>query len=59
MLAHRHHILYEDKKKGIIDLKFLLYWLRTQDLKSLAITATVPGLNRDTLVALQVPVLVI
>ncbi|MGC9261892.1 MAG: restriction endonuclease subunit S, partial [Phycisphaerae bacterium] len=37
-------------------LEYLLLWFRGVDLKSLAITATIPGLNRRALYAQAVPV---
>jgi type I restriction enzyme, S subunit len=40
----------------VVSLKYLLLWFRSVNLKSLAITATIPGLNRDTLYAQKVPV---
>jgi type I restriction enzyme S subunit len=43
------------RQPGIISLPFLLLWFRSVNLKSLAITATIPGLNRDTLYAQKVP----
>ena len=44
------------KHPGAISLRYLLYWFRSADLKSLAITATIPGLNRRTLYMQLVPV---
>jgi type I restriction enzyme S subunit len=44
------------KQPGVISLQYLLLWFRSVDLKSLAITATIPGLNRNTLYAQQVSV---
>lgn len=44
------------RQPGIVSLQYLLLWFRSVDLKSLAITATIPGLNRNTLYAQQVPV---
>lgn len=38
-----------------IDLRYLLLWLRSLDLKHLAITSTIPGLNLETLGELKVP----
>jgi type I restriction enzyme S subunit len=35
-------------------LQFLFLWFRSVDLKALAITSTIPGLNRDTLYAQQI-----
>ena len=40
--------------KGI-DLRYLLLWLHSIDLKKLAITSTIPGINRDTLYAQRLP----
>jgi type I restriction enzyme, S subunit len=39
-----------------IDLKYLLHFLRSRNLGRLAITSTIPGLNRDTLRSQLVPV---
>lgn len=39
----------------VISLQFLLLWFQSVDLKSLAITATIPGLSRATLYAQNVP----
>lgn len=44
------------RQPGVVLLQFLLLWFRSVDLSSLAITATIPGLNRDTLYAQQLPV---
>jgi type I restriction enzyme, S subunit len=44
------------RQPGTISLPFLLLWFRSVDLKSLAITSTIPGLNRSTLYSQQVPV---
>jgi type I restriction enzyme, S subunit len=44
------------RQHRVISLRYLLLWFRSVDLKSLAITATIPGLNRNTLYAQQVPV---
>lgn len=44
------------RQPGGVSLKYLLNWFRNVDLKSLAITATIPGLNRDTLYAQRLPV---
>jgi len=44
------------RQRGVVSLRYLLLWFRIVDLKSLAITATIPGLNRNTLYAQQVPV---
>jgi len=44
------------RQPDTISLPYLLHWFRNVDLKSLAITATIPGLNRNTLYAQQVPV---
>jgi type I restriction enzyme, S subunit len=37
------------------DLRYLLLWFRSIDLKRLAITSTIPGINRDTLGAQRIP----
>jgi type I restriction enzyme, S subunit len=39
-----------------VSLHYLLLWFRSVDLRSLAITSTIPGLNRNTLYRQQVPV---
>jgi type I restriction enzyme S subunit len=44
------------RQPGVMTLPFLLLWFRSSDLKSLAITATIPGLNRNTLYSQQIPV---
>ncbi|HJT21322.1 MAG TPA: restriction endonuclease subunit S [Nitrospira sp.] len=44
------------RQPGVVTLPYLLLWFRSVDLKTLAITATIPGLNRNTLYAQQVPV---
>jgi len=44
------------RQSDVITLPFLLLWFRSVDLKSLAITATIPGLNRNTLYEQKVPV---
>lgn len=44
------------RQPGAILLTYLLLWFRNIDLGRLAITATVPGLNRTTLYEQQVPV---
>jgi type I restriction enzyme S subunit len=43
------------RQQDIILLPFLLQWFRWVDLKSLAITSTIPGLNRNTLYAQKLP----
>jgi len=43
-------------KPDVVSLRYLLFWFRSVDLKSLAITATIPGLNRNTLYGQRVPV---
>jgi type I restriction enzyme S subunit len=43
------------RQPGIVSLRYLLLWFHSVDLKSLAITATIPGLNRNTLYAQRVP----
>ncbi len=43
-------------KPNIVSLKYLLLWFYSVDLKSLAITSTIPGINRNTLYAQEVPV---
>ena len=44
------------RQPGTISLPFLLLWFRSVNLKSLAITSTIPGLNRNTLYSQQMPV---
>ena len=44
------------REPGTISLPFLLLWFRSVDLKTLAITSTIPGLNRTTLYSQKVPV---
>ena len=44
------------RQEGRVNLRYLHRWLRAIDLKRLAITSTIPGINRDTLAALPVPV---
>ena len=44
------------RQSDVVTLQYLLLWFRSVDLKSFAITATIPGLNRNTLYAQQVPV---
>lgn len=43
-------------KPDMVCLRYLHYWFTSLDLKSMAITATVPGLSRPTLYSLPVPV---
>src|ERR1039458_1190607 len=44
------------RQPDVVSLQYLLLWFRSVDLKSLGITATIPGLNRNTLYEQQVPV---
>lgn len=44
------------RERNTVSLRFLLLWFRSVDLKSLAITSTIPGLNRNTLYSQPVPV---
>jgi type I restriction enzyme S subunit len=44
------------REPNVISLRYLLLWFRSVDLKSLAITSTIPGLNRNTLYSQPVPV---
>jgi restriction endonuclease S subunit len=44
------------RQPGIISIRYLLLWFRSVELKKLAITATIPGLNRNMLYKQQVPV---
>ena len=44
------------RKPGIVSIRYLLLWFQSVDLKSHAITATIPGLNRNTLYSLELPV---
>lgn len=44
------------RQPEIVSLRYLLYWFRYIDLKSLAITVTIPGLNRNVLYAQEVPI---
>jgi type I restriction enzyme, S subunit len=43
------------RQPDILSLRYLLFWFRSIDLRSLAITVTIPGLNRNVLYAQQVP----
>jgi len=43
------------RKPDAVLLPFLLQWFRSVDLKALAITSTIPGLNRNTLYAQTIP----
>jgi type I restriction enzyme S subunit len=44
------------RERNTVSLRFLLLWFRSVDFKSLAITSTIPGLNRNTLYSQLVPV---
>ena len=44
------------RERNTISLRFLLLWFHSVNLKSLAITSTIPGLNRNTLYSQLVPV---
>ena len=44
------------RERNTVSLRFLLLWFRSVDFKSLAITSTIPGLNRNTLYSQHVPV---
>lgn len=44
------------REPNVVSLRYLLLWFRSVDLKSLAITSTIPGLNRNTLYSQPVPV---
>lgn len=44
------------RERNTVSLRFLLLWFRSVDLKSLAITSTIPGLNRNTLYSQPVPI---
>ena len=44
------------RERNTVSLRFLLLWFRSVDFKSLAITSTIPGLNRNTLYSQPVPV---
>lgn len=43
------------RQSGVVSLRYLLHWFKSLDLKSMVITATIPGLNRSTLYSLLVP----
>jgi type I restriction enzyme S subunit len=43
------------RERTAVSLRFLLLWFRSVDIKSLAITSTIPGLNRNTLYSQHVP----
>jgi type I restriction enzyme S subunit len=44
------------RESGVVSLRYLLFWFLSVDLKSHAITATIPGLNRNTLYAQRIPI---
>lgn len=39
-----------------LNLRYLLFYIRSIDLRQVAITSTIPGLNRDTLASQKIPV---